>query len=103
MDALDAFEITAHIQRRVGRCFKITSAHLVKSDIVLKWIKSPNVQCIDLSRKGVDSFACACNGDLECREEQVEINIANKAELEIDKDICIADCSHQQGAGSSGQ
>ena len=45
----------------------------------------------------------ACNGNTECRDNEAAAHEAIVAELEADKDACIANCSHEQGAGTGGQ
>jgi hypothetical protein len=44
-----------------------------------------------------------CNGDYECLEEEAMLNIAIKAELVEDKDMCIVACEHEQGEAVAGQ
>ena len=44
-----------------------------------------------------------CNGDDACRDNQSAIHDAIVAELAADKDACIANCAHEQGAGTGGQ
>ena len=62
MSTLDAFEITVHVQRDVGRCFKVTSAQF---DLALTWLDSRNIPLISLDRKGKKELECVCCGDLE--------------------------------------
>ena len=45
----------------------------------------------------------ACNGDLDCRAAETAIHNLIVAELVVDKDACLLDCQHQQGAGTGGQ
>ena len=49
------------------------------------------------------SAIAACNGDQACKDAETLVDQAIKAEQVVDKDACIANCSHQQGAGTSGQ
>lgn len=73
MAGLDAFDITIHVQRDIGRCFKITSPQL---DIALQWLNSPNIQQISLNRKDKKELNCVCSDDLEsASEDYVEASI----------------------------
>jgi hypothetical protein len=45
----------------------------------------------------------ACNGDAECRAEEAAIHDYINDELVADKDACIDNCNHQQGAATGGQ
>ena len=45
----------------------------------------------------------ACNGDAACQEEEAAIHDYINDELVADKDACIDNCNHQQGAASGGQ
>ena len=44
-----------------------------------------------------------CNGDYDCLQEAAMLNVAIKAELVEDKDMCILACEHEQGAATAGQ
>ena len=71
MGGLDRFEITVHVQRDIGRCFKITIFQL---DVALRWIDSPNIQQISLDRKGRE-IRCVCGGSLEASDKLIEASI----------------------------
>jgi len=44
-----------------------------------------------------------CNGNPECRETESDLHESIVDELAADKDACIANCAHEQGAGTGGQ
>jgi len=45
----------------------------------------------------------ACNTDQDCRAAESAAHDAIVAEMAEDKDACITNCQHQQGAGVGGQ